>query len=141
MAAVVLEHISKVFSGEVHALRDLNLQVADGELLVLVGPSGCGKTTTLRLIAGLDEPTSGSISIGGRTMNQVPPHERHVAMVFQRPALYPHLDVRRNLGFSISLRRKIHWRTWASLPWLRPKRNAPENKELPSLAERIAETA
>jgi multiple sugar transport system ATP-binding protein len=141
MAAVVLEHISKVFPGEVHALRDLSLQVAEGELLVLVGPSGCGKTTTLRMIAGLDEPTSGTISIGGRAMNQVPPRERHVAMVFQKPALYPHLSVQRNLGFSINLRRKSSWRVWEGLPWLRGKPSTAENKERLSQQEQIAKTA
>src|SRR5260370_34876457 len=108
MASVQLEHISKVYPGGVQAVRDLTLQVADGELIVLVGPSGCGKTTTLRLIAGLDEPTSGSIAIGGREVNRVPPRERNVAMVFQRPALYPHLDVHHTLSVGIKVRQTNH---------------------------------
>ncbi len=109
MAEVVLEHVTKVFSNGVCALRDLNLVVAAGELLVLVGPSGCGKTTTLRLIAGLERQTSGTIRIGGREVNTVPPRQRDVAMVFQRPALYPHLTVRDNLAFGLKMRQLRGW--------------------------------
>jgi multiple sugar transport system ATP-binding protein len=104
MAQVVLEGVNKTYPNGVRAVRDLNLTIADGELLVLVGPSGCGKTTTLRLIAGLETPTSGTIRIDGRVVNGEPPHRRNVAMVFQRPALYPHLNVRQNLGFGLALR-------------------------------------
>ena len=107
MAEVVLERVQKTYPNGVQAVRDLNLTVADGELIVLVGPSGCGKTTTLRLIAGLETPTSGTIRINGRVVNAEPPHRRDVAMVFQRPALYPHLNVRENLGFGLALRRKV----------------------------------
>lgn len=103
MAEVILEGLSKRF-GSVHALRDLSLGVADGELLVLVGPSGCGKTTTLRLIAGLETPDSGTIRIGGRVVDLLPPKDRDVAVVFQRPALYPHLSVRENLAFGLRMR-------------------------------------
>jgi multiple sugar transport system ATP-binding protein len=103
MAEVVLEGISKHYPGGVEALANLNLTAAEGELLVLVGPSGCGKTTTLRLIAGLEAPTAGTIRIGGRIVNALPPRHRRVALVFQRPALYPHLNVRQNLAFGLRL--------------------------------------
>jgi multiple sugar transport system ATP-binding protein len=109
MAEVVLEGVSKRYPNGVEAVRDLTLTVADGELVVLVGPSGCGKTTTLRLIAGLDELTAGTIRIGGRVVNGRPPRERDVAMVFQRPALYPHLTVRENLAFGLRLRQGGAW--------------------------------
>ncbi len=104
MAEVVLENLCKRFGG-VAAVDGVDLRVADGELLVVVGPSGCGKTTTLRMIAGLDEPASGEISIGGRSVRRLAPKDRHVAMVFQHFALYPHLDVYRNLAFGLKLRR------------------------------------
>jgi multiple sugar transport system ATP-binding protein len=104
MAQVVLEGVSKTYPNGVRAVRDLSLTIADGELLVLVGPSGCGKTTTLRLIAGLETPTAGTICINGRVVNGDAPHRRNAAMVFQRPALYPHLNVRQNLGFGLALR-------------------------------------
>ncbi len=109
---VELEHVEKVFGGPkpVPALEDVSLSVQSGELLVLLGPSGCGKTTTLRLVAGLDEPTSGSIRIGGRVVNGVPPKDRDVAMVFQNPALYPHLSAFDNLAFGLRLRR-LHRQT------------------------------
>src|SRR4051794_10386118 len=99
MAEVVLAGVGKVYPGGVRALIDLHLHATEGELLVVVGPSGCGKTTTLRLIAGLETPTTGSVCIGGRDVRTVPPHRRDTAMVFQRPALYPHLTVRENLAF------------------------------------------
>ena len=104
MAEVVLEQVGKTYPNGVRAVHDLSLTIADGELIVLVGPSGCGKTTTLRLIAGLETPTAGTIRIGGCVVNGLPPHRRDVAMVFQRPALYPHLNVRGNLGFGLALR-------------------------------------
>ncbi len=109
MAEVALEHIHKTFPPEIQVLRDLNLEINDGELMVLVGPSGCGKTTTLRLIAGLEPPTSGRVRIGGLDMSRVPPRDRNVAMVFQRHALYPHLSVRENLAFGL---RRRGWRPW-----------------------------
>jgi multiple sugar transport system ATP-binding protein len=109
MAEVGLEHVSKVFPNGVQAVRDLTLRVSDGELVVLVGPSGCGKTTTLRLIAGLETPTEGGISIGGRGVNRLPPRDRDVALVSQSPALYPHMSVRRNLAFGLEMRRPGNW--------------------------------
>jgi multiple sugar transport system ATP-binding protein len=89
-----------------HAVRDLNLEIADGELLVLLGSSGCGKTTTLNMLAGLEIPTSGDLFFGDRRMNEVPPEERDIAMVFQSIAIYPHLNVRQNIGFALKVRRE-----------------------------------
>jgi multiple sugar transport system ATP-binding protein len=105
LAGVVLEKVSKVYADGTRAVDDLNLEVADGEFLVLVGPSGCGKTTALRMIAGLEEISEGAIRIGHRIVNDVPSRDRDVAMVFQSYALYPHLDVRENIGFGLRLRR------------------------------------
>jgi multiple sugar transport system ATP-binding protein len=109
MARVVVEALTKVFTGpsgeSITGVDRLNLSVADRELLVLVGPSGCGKTTTLRLIAGVEEPTSGTIAIDGRVMNGVDARDREVAMVFQNQALYPHLTVCENLAFGLRLRK------------------------------------
>jgi multiple sugar transport system ATP-binding protein len=106
MAQVVLERLGKTYPGGVEAVREVSLRVEDGERIALVGASGSGKTTILRLIAGLETPTTGVVRIGARVVNDVPPHRRDVAMVFQRPALYPHLSVRANLGFGLGLRRK-----------------------------------
>ena len=105
MARVQLEHVTKIYPNGVRGASNLSLEVADGELLAIVGPSGSGKTTTLRLIAGLESVTSGTICIGGRVVNAIAPRDRDVAMVFQRPALYPHLNVRRNILFGLKLRR------------------------------------
>ncbi len=110
MARVVLEHVNKVFHGPtgepVHAVRDITLDIGDGQLVVLVGPSGCGKTTTLRLIAGLEDLTAGTISIDGRVVNQMRPKERDIAMVFQHHALYPHMTVYDNMAFALRLRKR-----------------------------------
>jgi multiple sugar transport system ATP-binding protein len=105
MAAVGYLSISKTYLGGARALADVSLNVADGELLAIVGPSGCGKTTLLRILAGLTVPTAGSVHISDRDVTNLPAHRRDVAFVFQRPALYPHLNVRANLGFGIALRR------------------------------------
>src|SRR6185436_5109558 len=104
MASVNIRRLSKVYDGGVQALHPLDLDVHDGELLVLLGPSGSGKTTVLRCVAGLEEPTTGDVVIGERVVTQVPPAERDVAMVFQTPALYPHLTVRDNIAFPLELR-------------------------------------
>ncbi len=104
MASVTLRRLSKVFAGGVQALHNLDLEVRDGELLVLLGPSGSGKTTVLRCIAGLEEPTSGDVVIGERVVTQESPAERDVAMVFQNHALYPHLTVRENIAFPLAVR-------------------------------------
>jgi ABC-type sugar transport system ATPase subunit len=105
VAGVVLSGVGKVYPDGTHAVDDLNLEIADGEFLVLVGPSGCGKTTALRMVAGLEEISEGTVSIGGRVVNRVPARDRDVAMVFQSYALYPHLSVRANIGFGLSLRK------------------------------------
>ena len=102
MASVELKNISKSF-GKVEAVRDVSLSIADRELVVFVGPSGCGKSTLLRLIAGLEEITSGELSIGGKPMNKVPAADRGVAMVFQSYALYPHMTVAENMGFALKM--------------------------------------
>jgi len=104
MASVTYDHVTKEF-GNVVAVKDLNLQIADKEFLVFVGPSGCGKTTALRLLAGLEEITQGTISIGERVVNDIPPKDRDIAMVFQSYALYPHLTVYDNLAFGLKLRK------------------------------------
>jgi ABC-type sugar transport system ATPase subunit len=105
MARVGLEGVEKVYPGGTRALADLTLAVEDGELLVVVGPSGCGKSTLLRLVAGLEEPTRGTVRIGEAVVNGVAPQRRNVAMVFQDYALYPHLSARRNLEFPLRMRR------------------------------------
>ena len=105
MANVALRSVTKQFPGGTFALDDLSLEVPDGEFLILVGPSGCGKSTALRLIAGLDKPTSGQISIGDRVVNGISPRDRDIAMVFQNYALYPHMTVQRNLAFGLRERR------------------------------------
>ena len=104
MAQITLEGVSRIFAGGHAGVRDVDLTIADGELVVLVGPSGSGKSTLLRLIAGLDEPTAGRILIGGRDVTRVPPQERDLAMVFQSYALYPHKTVRDNLAFGLRMR-------------------------------------
>jgi multiple sugar transport system ATP-binding protein len=104
MARIALDHVDKVYGGGVKALDDLNLEVREGEFMVLVGPSGCGKSTALRSIAGLEEITGGTISIGERVVNDLPPKDRDIAMVFQNYALYPHMTVADNLAFGLKLR-------------------------------------
>jgi sn-glycerol 3-phosphate transport system ATP-binding protein len=105
MARVALNNVTKEFHGGTRALDDLSLEIPDGEFLILVGPSGCGKTTALRLIAGLEKATSGTITIGDTAVNGVSPRDRDIAMVFQNYALYPHMTVYRNLGFGLRERR------------------------------------
>jgi multiple sugar transport system ATP-binding protein len=105
MADVALENVSKEFPGGVQAVRDFTLRIENREFIVLVGPSGCGKSTTLRMVAGLEEVTSGTIRIGDRVVNDVPPKDRDIAMVFQNYALYPHMTVYKNMAFGLKLRR------------------------------------
>jgi multiple sugar transport system ATP-binding protein len=104
VAAIAFEHVEKVYPGGTRAIVDLNLEVADGELLVLVGPSGCGKSTLLRLVAGLEGVSGGTLRIGAQVANDLGPRERNVAMVFQDYALYPHKTVRGNLEFPLRMR-------------------------------------
>ncbi|MDD4867021.1 MAG: sn-glycerol-3-phosphate ABC transporter ATP-binding protein UgpC [Mycobacterium sp.] len=103
MAEIVLEHVSKSYPDAAVAVADLNITVADGEFLILVGPSGCGKTTTLNMIAGLEDISSGELRIGGERMNEKAPKDRDIAMVFQSYALYPHMTVRQNIAFPLTL--------------------------------------
>jgi multiple sugar transport system ATP-binding protein len=104
MATVTFDHVYKKY-GDVTAVADLNLEIGDGEFMVLVGPSGCGKTTSLRMIAGLEEISEGELRIGDRVVNDVAPKDRDIAMVFQSYALYPHMSVRDNLAFGLKLRK------------------------------------
>jgi multiple sugar transport system ATP-binding protein len=105
MATVSMEQINKMYSNGFHAVKDLNLDVRDGEFMVLVGPSGCGKTTALRMVAGLEDISSGTLCIGGKPVNDVTPKDRDIAMVFQNYALYPHMSVAENIGFALKLRK------------------------------------
>ena len=105
MAKIRLEHVYKKYGGKVTAVKDFNLETEDGEFVVFVGPSGCGKTTTLRMIAGLEDITEGKLFIGDRLVNDVPPKDRDIAMVFQNYALYPHMNVYENMAFGLRLRK------------------------------------
>jgi multiple sugar transport system ATP-binding protein len=106
MAQVTLTDVTKVYPGGVMAVDRITLAIEDRQLIVLVGPSGCGKSTTLRMVAGLEDLTSGTISIAGRVVNDAPPKDRDIAMVFQNYALYPHMTVYKNMAFSLKLRRR-----------------------------------
>ncbi len=103
MAEIDLEHITKRYGDGFEAVKDLNLDIADGEFMILVGPSGCGKSTALRMIAGLEDITAGELKIGGQVVNDRTPKDRDIAMVFQNYALYPHMTVRENMGFALKL--------------------------------------
>src|ERR1035441_9653077 len=103
MAQIALEHITKRYSDGYEAVKDMNLEVADGEFMILVGPSGCGKSTALRMVAGLEDITDGELKIGGQVVNDKAPKDRDIAMVFQNYALYPHMTVRENMGFALKL--------------------------------------
>ncbi len=105
MATVSLDKVNKVYENGFHAVKDLSIEIADGEFMVLVGPSGCGKTTALRMVAGLEDITSGILRIGGKEANDETPKERDIAMVFQNYALYPHMTVAENIGFALKLRK------------------------------------
>ena len=105
MAAIELEHVSKVYAGDVAAVDDVSLTVEDGDFMVLVGPSGCGKSTLLRMIAGLEDVTSGSVLIDGADVTDLAPRHRDIAMVFQSYALYPHMTVRENMAYGLKVRR------------------------------------
>ena len=105
MASVTISQVQKFF-GQTHIIKGVSVDIADGEFCVLVGPSGCGKSTLLRMIAGLEEISGGQISIGAKVVNDMPPKERDIAMVFQNYALYPHMTVRDNMAFSLMLAKK-----------------------------------
>src|SRR2546430_14859538 len=104
MAHVLLKNLNKSFDGT-HAVKDVNLEIRDHEFVVLVGPSGCGKTTTLRMVAGLEDITSGEISIDGKAVNDLAPMDRDIAMVFQNYALYPHMSEYDNMAFGLRMRK------------------------------------
>ena len=105
MANVVLKEVCKTYDNDITAVSNVNIEVKDKEFIVLVGPSGCGKSTTLRLIAGLEEVTSGELYIGDKLINKVHPKDRNIAMVFQNYALYPHMTVFKNMAFGLKLRK------------------------------------
>src|SRR3954466_11224257 len=105
MAGITFDNVTKTYGDGHRAVSDLDLDVEDGELVVFVGPSGCGKTTALRMVAGLEEISDGEIRIGERVVNNLPPRDRDVAMVFQNYALYPHMTVAQNIGFALKLRK------------------------------------
>jgi multiple sugar transport system ATP-binding protein len=141
MAEVALENVTKIYPGGIRAVADLSLRVHDRERVVLVGPSGSGKSTALRLIAGLEAPTSGTVSIGGRVVNGVAPRERNVALVFQRPTFYPHLRVRDNLAFGHRLRTQPgRLSRWLS-QLLRPEKHREYRQNEEELRVRVAEAA
>ena len=106
MANLRLTDVEKTYGGTVQVLRDINLEIDEGELIVFVGPSGCGKSTLLRMIAGLEKITGGTLEIDGQVVNDVPPAQRGIAMVFQSYALYPHMTVRENMSFALKLAKK-----------------------------------
>ena len=128
MAPVSLEKVTKVYPNGFKAVEDLSLDVGDGEFMVLVGPSGCGKTTALRMVAGLEDISEGTLRISGRVMNDVSPKDRDIAMVFQNYALYPHMTVAENIGFALSLRK---------VPKAKIKAKVRETAELLGLTEWI----
>ena len=105
MASLSLKHINKVYPNGFEAVKDFNLEIEDKEFIIFVGPSGCGKSTTLRMIAGLEEISSGELKIGDRVVNDVEPKDRDIAMVFQNYALYPHMTVYDNMAFGLKLRK------------------------------------
>ena len=120
MAGVAFQHVNKIYGKDVKAVNDLNLEVRDKEFMVLVGPSGCGKTTALRMIAGLEEVTEGTIAIGDVKVNDVPPKDRDIAMVFQNYALYPHMNVYDNIAFGLRLR-ELKSFFWQLANWAKAK--------------------
>src|SRR6266700_7968668 len=105
MAAIALSKLNKHYGSLFHAVKDVDLEIADKEFVALVGPSGCGKSTTLRMIAGLEDITSGDVLIGDEVVNDMPPKDRDIAMVFQNYALYPHMTVYQNMSFGLRLKK------------------------------------
>ena len=106
MSNIVLKHINKIYPNNVHAVTDFNLEIKDKEFIVFVGPSGCGKSTTLRMIAGLEDITTGEFYIDGKLMNYVPSKDRNISMVFQNYALYPHMTVYKNMAYSLTIKKE-----------------------------------
>lgn len=141
MAEVVFDNVSKTFPGDVRAVDRVSLHIRDREFLVLVGPSGCGKTTSLRMIAGLEEPTAGTIRIGDRVVNDVAPKDRDIAMVFQNYALYPHMTVYKNLAFGLMMRRRHGGWGNPLFALLAPGRYRLARQERQEIERRVRETA
>ena len=106
MPDVKIEHLDKIYDGGVQAVYDFNLDINDGEFIVLVGPSGCGKSTTLRMVAGLEDISAGKLTIDGKDCTRLPPKDRDIAMVFQNYALYGHMTIYENMAFSLTLRKE-----------------------------------
>ncbi|QFR34884.1 ABC transporter ATP-binding protein [Ancylobacter sp. TS-1] len=104
MSSIELDHVSKLYANGAYGVRDVDLRIEEGEFVIFLGPSGCGKSTTLRMIAGLESISSGDLRIGGRSVNNVAPRDRNIAVVFQSYALYPHMNVRENMGFGLKMR-------------------------------------
>src|ERR671931_1777665 len=104
MSEIQLDHVTKRYPDGYEAVKDMTLQIQDGEFVILVGPSGCGKSTALRMVAGLEDISDGELKIGGEVVNERAPKDRDIAMVFQNYALYPHMSVRDNMGFALKLR-------------------------------------
>ena len=124
MASLSLKNINKVYDNGVHAVKDFDLEIQDKEFVIFVGPSGCGKSTTLRMVAGLEEITSGTLEIDGKVVNDVEPKDRDIAMVFQSYALYPQMTVYENMAFGLKLQRSqkmklsvLLWRLQRFLTW------------------------
>ncbi|MBM4111320.1 MAG: ATP-binding cassette domain-containing protein [Phycisphaerae bacterium] len=138
MAEVILKSVGKLYPGGVRAVHDVDLHVRHGEFVVLVGPSGCGKSTTLRMVAGLEEISEGTISIGGRVVNDIAPSDRDIAMVFQNYALYPHMTVGQNMAFGLERRRR-HGSVVRSL--LSPSYAAERRSEGARIQARVDEAA
>jgi len=139
MANITFQGLGKVYPGGVRAVEGVDLEVEDGEFVVLVGPSGCGKSTTLRMVAGLEEITDGTLRIGDRVVNEVAGKDRDIAMVFQNYALYPHLSVRQNMAFPLE-RRRAHGGTVRRLIAPGYRRAArEEDQEIQAEVSRAAE--
>lgn len=141
MANVTLKGVSKIFPGGVKAVDQVDLEVGSQEFIVLVGPSGCGKTTTLRMIAGLDAVSEGEIRIGDRVVNQVPPKDRNIAMVFQNYALYPHMTVYKNLAFGLRLRYGGDWFTRIGRRLTNPSLAAELAAQRRGIGQQVRQTA
>lgn len=141
MAEVILSQISKFFPGGVKAVDCIDLSIRDAEFIVLVGPSGCGKSTTLRMVAGLEDISSGTIRIGDRVVNDVAPKDRDIAMVFQNYALYPHMDVYNNMAFGLKLRRKHALWDNPVAAVVAPARRAAARAERQEIDRRVREAA
>ena len=132
MASLSLQHINKTYPNGFEAVKDFNLEIEDKEFIIFVGPSGCGKSTTLRMVAGLEEISSGTLKIGDKVMNDVEPKDRDIAMVFQNYALYPHMTVYDNMAFGLKLRKvpKDHCRKAQLRHASARGRNCPDSERI-----------